>query len=335
MNKAIDDEPIVGINAAPVDAPVLQAFADDVHKGLSASPKALSSRYFYDAEGDKLFQRIMELDEYYLTRTEYGILESNKEKLRRSLYREKKPFHLIEFGAGDGYKTKILLRHFTDHHVTFDYRPIDISANVLHELEASLKDEIPLLETKGMQGEYFEVLERMKKTDTKAKVVLFLGSNIGNFSMPQAVDFLGKLRNNLNPGDKVLIGFDLKKDPHMIRNAYDDPQGITSAFNLNLLRRINRELGGDFQLDAFKHFQSYDPTSGECRSYLISLKDQEVYVDACAKTYRFKKWEPLHVEVSRKFDSETIHSLASKCGFEVEEDFTDSDQLFVDSLWVA
>lgn len=335
MNKTIDDDITVGAHSASAGVSVSQAFAADVDRGLSASPKALSSRYFYDAEGDKLFQQIMKLDEYYLTRTEYWILDANKEKLLKSFYGQQKPFHLIEFGAGDGYKTKILLRHFADAHLAFDYRPIDISENVLEELEISLKEEIPLLVTHGMQGEYFEVLEKMHQTDARRKVVLFLGSNIGNFSMPQAVDFLSKLRSNLNPGDKVLIGFDLKKDPHMIRNAYDDPKGITSAFNLNLLRRINRELGADFQLDAFKHFQSYDPSSGECRSYLISLKSQEVYIDACAKTYRFKKWEPLHVEISRKFDHETIHDLAERCGFEVEEDFTDPDQLFVDSLWVA
>lgn len=335
MQKSIEEDIVVSSGVVRMEKNSGDAFAADVDKGFSSSPKALSSKYFYDAEGDRLFQQIMKLDEYYLTRTEFSILDSNKQNLLKSFYKEEKAFHLMEFGAGDGYKTKILLKHFSGNGIDFDYRPIDISENVLDQLESSLKHEIPSLKVKGMPGEYFEVLEKMHKTDTKRKVILFLGSNIGNFSLSQAVDFLCKLRSSLSPGDKILIGFDLKKDPHMIRNAYDDPQGITSAFNLNLLRRINRELGGDFKVNEFKHFQSYNPTSGECRSYLVSLQNQQVYIDACGKTYSFKKWEPLHVEISRKFDLETVHDLASKCGFVVEKDYMDSGQLFVDSLWIA
>ena len=335
MNRTTEEYHAIGSGDMRTGMAGPDAFATDVDKGLSSSPKTLSSKYFYDAEGDRLFQQIMQLDEYYLTRTEYSILDTYKDRLMNKFSSGANGFHLMEFGAGDGYKTKILLRHFVENGIEFDYRPIDISDNVLLELSNSLEKEIPSIHVQGMQGEYFEALERMKDIDSKQKIVLFLGSNIGNFTLSQAADFLSRLRSNLAAGDKLLIGFDLKKDPHVIRRAYDDPHGVTSAFNLNLLSRINRELEADFDRDAFKHFQSYNPTSGECRSYLISLRDQEVYIPACEKSYFFKQWEAVHVEVSRKFDIDTIHKLACTCGFKVEEDYFDENKFFVDALWIA
>lgn len=313
----------------------MNSFAADVDSGLRSLPKKLSSRYFYDAEGDKLFQQIMQLDEYYLTRTEYAILEKSKELLAGRFQSLGTPFHLIEFGAGDGWKTKVLLRHFVSKGVDFDYRPIDISGNVLEGLAASLSHEIPDLEVHSMEGEYFDVLGQMSRTDSRGKVVLFLGSNVGNFRQPQAVDFLSQLRNALNPGDLALIGFDMKKDPRTIRSAYDDASGVTAAFNLNLLHRINRELGANFNLGDFKHYQSYNPVSGECCSFLISQKEQSVCVEATQTTYHFERWEPIHVEISRKFDQKTINGLAEASGFEVVENLTDHDRYFTDSLWVA
>lgn len=335
MHRNIEEDFAIETGVVRTGMAASDAFAADVDKGLSSSPKTLSSKYFYDAEGDRLFQQIMQLDEYYLTRTEYSILDTHKGSLMNKFSSDTKGFHLMEFGAGDGYKTKILLHHFVENSIEFDYRPIDISDNALVELSDSLEKEIPSIHVEGMQGEYFEALERVKDIDAKRKIVLFLGSNIGNFDLSQATDFLSRLRSSLDSGDKVLIGFDLKKDPHVIRRAYDDPQGVTSAFNLNLLSRINRELKADFDTEAFKHFQSYNPTSGECRSYLISLRDQEVYVHACEKNYFFKTWEAIHVEVSRKFDIETIHELALTCGFEVEEDYFDENRFFVNSLWAV
>ena len=335
MHRTPEEDLVIGSAVVRTGMAAPDAFATDVDKGLSSSPKTLSSKYFYDAEGDRLFQQIMQLEEYYLTRTEYSILDAHKGSLMNKFSSDTNGFHLMEFGAGDGYKTKILLHHFVENSIEFDYRPIDISDNVLIELSNSLEKEIPSIHVEGMQGEYFEALERVKDADSKKKIVLFLGSNIGNFDLSQATDFLSRLRTNLDSGDKVLIGFDLKKDPHVIRQAYDDPHGVTSAFNLNLLNRINRELDANFDRNAFKHFQSYNPTSGECRSYLISLRDQEVYIQACEKNYVFKKWEAIHVEVSRKFDIETIHELALTCGFKVEEDYFDENKFFVNSLWAV
>lgn len=311
------------------------SFAQAIHTGLTSSPKAISSRYFYDAEGDRLFQKIMQLDEYYLTRTELAIFEHHKEALLQHFASDGAPFHLLEFGAGDGLKTKVLLSHFLGRKAGFDYRPIDISGNVLDELEASLLRELPDLQVTCMEGEYFEVLHQMQRTDDLKKVVLFLGSNIGNFKHSQAIEFLRSLRASLHAGDMTLIGFDMKKDPHVIRNAYDDPHGVTRDFNLNLLKRINRELGADFDLDLFKHYQSYDPQSGECRSYLISLEEQTVNIEANEASYDFNKWEPIHVEISRKFDLETISDLAVNSGFAVAENIMDDSGYFTDSLWVA
>jgi L-histidine Nalpha-methyltransferase len=325
MEKELNEEAVL-----PMDA-----FASEIDAGLSASPKAISSRYFYDAEGDRLFQKIMQLDEYYLSRSEYAIFEEHKEVLLQYFADQGTAFHLMEFGAGDGWKTKVLLRHFIEQHAKFDYRPIDISGNVLQELESSLKTELPSLQVEGMEGEYFEVLSRMQKTDGQRKVVLFLGSNIGNFRQKQAIGFLSTLRASLNDGDMVLTGFDMKKDPHVIRNAYDDAQGVTRDFNMNLLRRLNTELGANFDLTKFKHYQSYDPESGECKSYLISTEEQEVAVQASQAAYHFKKWEPIHVEISRKFDFETINELAASSGFGVVKNLQDVNEYFTDSLWVA
>ncbi|MEQ8685645.1 MAG: L-histidine N(alpha)-methyltransferase [Imperialibacter sp.] len=325
MEKELNEEVLL-----PTDT-----FASEIDSGLSGSPKAISSRYFYDAEGDRLFQKIMQLDEYYLSRAEYAIFDQNKELLLQHFADHERAFHMMEFGAGDGWKTKVLLRHFIEQHAKFDYRPIDISGNVLQELESSLQTELPALQVQGMEGEYFQVLNQMQKTDGQRKVVLFLGSNIGNFRQQQAISFLSSLRASLNKSDMVLIGFDMKKDPHVIRNAYDDAQGVTRDFNMNLLRRLNTEMGANFKLAKFKHYQSYDPQSGECKSYLISLTEQEVTVQATEATYYFKKWEPIHVEISRKFDFETINELAASSGFSVVKNLHDTDEYFTDSLWVA
>ncbi|MEQ9377322.1 MAG: L-histidine N(alpha)-methyltransferase [Imperialibacter sp.] len=325
MEKELNEEVVL-----PTDT-----FASEIDAGLSASPKAISSRYFYDAEGDRLFQKIMQLDEYYLSRAEYAIFDQNKELLLQHFADQGRAFHMMEFGAGDGWKTKVLLHHFVQQHADFDYRPIDISGNVLEELESSLTNELPSLQVQGMEGEYFEVLSQMQKTDEQRKVVLFLGSNIGNFRQKQAIGFLSTLRASLTDGDMALIGFDMKKDPHVIRSAYDDAQGVTRDFNMNLLRRLNTELGANFDLARFKHYQSYDPESGECKSYLVSTEEQEVTMQASQAAYHFKKWEPIHVEISRKFDFETINELAASSGFDVVKNLRDKDEYFTDSLWVA
>lgn len=306
-------------------------FALDVHEGLSAYPKFLSSKYFYDETGDRLFQKIMNLDEYYLTNAEYEIFEKHKDTMLDTFQKDVETFNLVEFGAGDGYKTKVLIRYFLEQHVDFTYIPIDISGNVLDVLEKSLKSEFPNLKVRPLESEYFAALSKLENGGTR-NVVLFLGSNIGNFPRTNAVRFLQELGEGLHPKDQLMIGFDLKKDPLTILRAYDDSEGVTKSFNFNLLTRINNELGGDFDLSKFIHFPSYNPETGTTQSFLISTEEQVVTINE--NTYFFHPWESIHTEISQKFSIRDINALASECGFEIKLHCFDSRQFFVDSLWM-
>ena len=309
------------------------AFSQDVLKGLTSYPKYLSSKYFYDAKGDKLFQQIMHLPEYYLTRCEFEILKKYRQELLE-YFSASAPdgFDLIELGAGDGTKTKLLLQHFVEEATVFKYHPVDISQTVLDELTGSLKKEIPMLQVDAIPKEYFEAIKSINNSNgTKKKVVLFLGSNIGNFGGDSVHPFLKQLSDALASGDMVLTGMDLKKDPHIIHQAYDDKEGVTRAFNINLLDRINRELHGDFNKENFMHYAVYDPQTGMAQSYLVSTKDQQVKI--LDKLIQFTAWETIHMEISQKFDMDMIKSMADRAGFKIIGNFFDDQNYFVNSLW--
>lgn len=308
-------------------------FARDVQMGLSRSPKKLSSKYFYDQRGDELFQAIMRMPEYYLTDSEYAIFSGQAADILQTIGCE--PFDLIELGAGDGYKTKLLLSHFLEQEVSFVYRPLDISRNVLDSLEADLRSEWPQLAVQPLNGDYFEMLGQLQGEQGRRKVVLFLGANIGNYTREEARQFLDDLRRQLDPGDLLLIGFDLKKDPDVILQAYNDPAGITAAFNLNLLQRINRELGANFDLEQFRHWETYQPISGAAKSYLVSKKEQSVTIRALQQTFHFAAWEAIDVELSLKYDPTEIATLAEETGFGLQRHFYDERHYFVDSLWLV
>ncbi len=307
----------------------LSAFAEDVLSGLSQSPKKLPSKYFYDARGDKLFQDIMNMPEYYLTNSEYEILNTQKSAILNLIGED--PFDLIELGAGDGTKTKLLLEYFLDRGADFCYSPIDISGNVLKHLKADVEEKWPDLHCEPLQGDYFTVLEDLSHTVHIKKVLLFLGANIGNLTLSRAEDFLRHVGEYMSEGDLLLIGFDLKKDPQIILDAYNDPAGITAAFNLNLLRRINRELKADFQLGQFKHWETYDPVTGATRSFLVSTREQKVHI--LDETIHFDAWEAIDVELSQKYDTHMIEDMASSTGFKVVKHLFDSRRYFVDSIW--
>lgn len=318
--------------ARPLQQVANSQFAKDILAGLTAKPKRLSSKYFYDTAGDKLFQDIMRMPEYYLTDCEYEILETYRAQLLELIGTE--PFNLIELGAGDGLKTKVLLQHFLEAETDFTYLPVDISQNALDKLQQDLHNRWPQLSVQGLQGDYFEVLKALSLKNEVRKVVLFLGSNIGNFEPLQALRFLQELKNSLSTGDLLLIGADLKKDPSVILNAYNDPAGITAAFNLNLLRRINRELHANFDLPQFKHWETYDPQSGATRSYLVSKQAQEVQLKALQETIHFEAWEAISVELSQKYSLSEVEKLAAEAGFQVVQHFFDKQHYFLDSLWV-
>ena len=311
----------------------INTFAEDVREGLLQTPKTLPSKYFYNEQGDKLFQTIMGLGEYYLTRCEFQIFEDQKQEILENFLGQDQQFRLVELGAGDGTKTKVLLDHFLKTGVDFSYAPIDISQNVLDQLGNDLKKSMPALQFEPIQGDYFHALADLNKVHDMKEVVLFLGSNIGNFSIEGGVKFLTQLGSNLSTGDMLLIGFDLMKNPQTILNAYNDKMGVTREFNLNLLKRMNDELGANFDLDKFKHFPTYNPINGETRSHLVSTEAQGVYIEALEESFHFVAWEAVHTEVSQKYSPEMIREFAEKAGFRVVHDFTDECQYFVDSLW--
>lgn len=308
-------------------------FARDVLEGLTSTPKSLSSRYFYDEKGDSIFQQIMAMPSYYLTDCEYEILKTQKENILTLLGGTEAPFQLIELGAGDGTKTKILLDYFLQQKADFEYLPIDISDNALSLLAEDLQTNFPDLKVRPTQGEYFEALHHLTQRSDIKKVILFLGANIGNFNMEQALAFLKKMAQNLQKGDILLIGFDLKKKPATIIEAYSDKEGITRSFNFNLLERINRELGGNFNCEHFEHYPLYNPETGEMKSYLISTREQDVHIEALERNFHFAEWETIHVEVSQKFSLDQIRSMAEKSGFRVVKNLFDSKRYFVDSVW--
>jgi len=308
------------------------AFATDVNYGLSQDQKSLPSRYFYDGKGSRLFQKIMDLPEYYLTRSEYEVLTENKETIIEEFAGEGF-FHLIDLGAGDALKTKILLQQLADRHSAFNYIPVDISVDAMQQLSNSLHTGMPEISVQAIVGEYFQALEWLQANKTGRKVVLFLGSNIGNFKADESRDFLCSVRAYLQPGDKLLMGIDLHKDPDIILRAYDDAAGVTAAFNLNLLRRINRELGGNFDLEQFRHYPLYNPQDGVMRSYLVSKKEQEVYIRDLRKSFHFAAWEAIHTENSHKYTLPQVKELGMACGFTLQSVFQDNNHRFADVLF--
>ena len=308
-----------------------EEFAKDIKEGLSQHPKRMYSKYFYDEKGDKLFQEIMKMEEYYLTRSEYEIFSMKKKQIFDAINLDNKALQLVEFGAGDGLKTKVLLDYLVNEKVDFEYLPIDISESVLKQLSSDLSKRWPEMNVKPIQKTYFKALEGL--SSKKRKLVLFLGSNIGNFNQKEAKKFLSEINNHLNTGDYLLIGADLKKDPNVILDAYNDHKGITRSFNLNLLERINREFDGNFEIDQFKHYPTYDPISGETKSFLVSMKDQAVQLKKLSTSFEFKYAEPVFLEISKKYSLEELEEMAKESNFSLVEHFHDCKHYFVNTLW--
>jgi len=310
-----------------------EQFIKDVKTGLSGSPKSLSSKYLYDRKGDMLFKQIMALDEYYLTDCEYEIFSDYKKQLLSHFSGSCEQFHLMEFGAGDAYKTRVLIKYFIDEKAVFEYNPIDISENAILSLVQDLNGEFPELRIMPINLEYFNAVKEISRKDTCKKVILFLGSNIGNFQMEEAHQFFASLGSILQTGDQLLTGFDLRKDPGTILAAYNDPKGITAEFNLNLLQRINRELNADFKPECFYHYPLYDPETGAARSYLVSVKKQEVNIGTIPLHVSFEKGEPIYMEISQKYTLDDIREFAENSGFILTDNYLDGRKYFVISLW--
>lgn len=323
----------MSIEISPVLEKNEQAIVEDVVKGLSSSPKFLPSKYFYNEAGDRIFQKIIALEEYYLTRAEFEILDSYKSEICREFASGEEGIDIIELGAGDGVKTRLLLEELVKQCVDFSYYPVDISANALEVVSANLKLFLPSVSVIPVQDEYFSALEFIGRINSRKKIILFLGANIGNLNEKEVTAFLQNLHQNLQKEDLLFIGIDLKKNPKTILSAYNDKSGVTAAFNFNLLKRINKELQANFNLKAFTHYPTYDPISGEAKSFLISRERQTIYIRAADFTFNLEPWEPIQTELSKRYAPEEIVQLSLNNHFQVVESFYDRNRYFLNTIW--
>ena len=300
-------------------------FAEQVARGLDTHPRSLPCRFFYDREGSALFEEICDLPEYYVTRTEREILSAQSSSITAAL---PSPANLAELGSGSSRKTRLLIESFLDRQPRLLYMPVDISPDILRESAETLLDAYPGLEVRGFAAEYQDGLREIGAESDLPKLVAWLGSNVGNFERDAAAGFLGAVRRSLQEPDRLLLGVDLRKDRAVLERAYDDAQGVTARFNKNLLARINRELGGRFDLDAFAHRARYQKTAGRVEMALVSLRDQEVEIQALSMVLKFAEGEAIHTENSIKYSEEEIQQLASRSGFRIEARWLDARNWF-------
>lgn len=303
-------------------------FEEDVYAGLSSRPKRLASMYFYDEIGSDLFRSIMELPEYYVTRVEREILLQNAGAIVEPLLGTR--CDVIDLGAGDGLKTRILLERLRGEGAR--YVPIDISERALVDAWEACRERLPWLSVQPVRAEYFAGIAHIAELEPERKrLLLLLGSNIGNLDQTAAHEFFRSLRAALRPGDLVLVGFDLVKDLDVLQRAYDDSAGVTAQFNLNLLRRINRELGGHFHLADFRHHATFSHARQAMESHIVSKRRQTVRVGRHA--FEFAAWEPIHTEISCKYREADVRAYARAAGFDEVGHFSDERNYFIDALW--
>jgi len=303
----------------------IPSFAEDVRCGLEAEPKCLPSKYFYDQIGSALFDTITLLPEYYLTRAETAILREWGWEIVRAL---DGPIEFLELGSGSAIKTRILIEEALRAQGSLRYNAIDISAETLRASASALVAAYPKLSVTAYAGDYFAILGRSALRRTHRVLAMFMGSNIGNYAPGQARRLLGGIASSLKPRDGLLLGVDLKKDPRVLQAAYDDAIGVTAAFNKNLLARINRELGGTFDLAGFAHIARYEPEQSRVASYLESLQAQSVCIETLDLTVAFARNERMHTESSYKFSVDDIMRLAEATGFTLSRSWSDKDQRF-------
>jgi dimethylhistidine N-methyltransferase len=314
---------------APLQA---ASFADDVRSGLSAAQKRLSPKYFYDELGSALFEAICELPEYYLTRAESEILDQYAGEMLAAL---DGPVELVELGSGSGRKTRMLIEAALRRQEYLDYHPVDISPSALIAASTALVGAFEALRVSAYASDYFDVLAARRVRTERRTLTLFLGSNIGNYEPVQAVALLSAVARAFSRGDALLLGTDLKKDAATLEAAYNDATGVTAAFDKNLLGRINRELGGNFDVRAFEHEAQYDGERGVVESFLVAQRAQTVTIEALSLTVEFDHGERIHTESSYKFSANDVAQIAALSGFDVVRRWTDAQGRFAVSLLVA
>lgn len=306
------------------------SFADDVLAGLCATPKSLPSKYFYDELGSALFDAITVLPEYYLTRAETEILRECGWEIVRALGT---PVQFIELGSGSAVKTRLLIEEALRVQRTLRYCPIDISGEALRASAQALVASYPALSVSAYEGDYFSVLGTPQLRRSGKVLAMFMGSNIGNYEPAAASELLCTIATSLKPGDGLLLGADLKKDPKVLQLAYDDPAGVTAAFNKNVLARINRELGGTFDLHAFEHVAVYEEANGCVASYLQAQRAHEVRIESLDLTVPFAAGEKIHTESSYKYSPDDLKALGKSAGLQLTRTWTDAQNRFSVNLY--
>jgi dimethylhistidine N-methyltransferase len=310
----------------------LAGLADDVRKGLAVQPKRFLPKYFYDELGSQLFEAICLLPEYYLTRAENEILQRYADEIIAAV---DGPKTLVEMGSGSASKTRLIIEALLRRQPDLLFMPVDISATALESSSRILLQSYPRLRIEAYAADYFAGLAELGKKPRRRTLALFLGSNISNFDPEEALRFLRALRSVLQKDDALLLGADLKKNPAVLEAAYNDALGVTSAFNLNVLARINRELGGNFDLRAFRHQAFYNEAAGRVEIYIESLLDQRVRIEQLDFEVQFAAGELIHTENSYKYDTAGIAKLGGQTGFTLARTWLDSQERFSSNLLLA
>jgi L-histidine N-alpha-methyltransferase len=312
-------------------------FAADVERGLAAQSKYVSPKYLYDEVGSQLFEQICLQPEYYLTRTEASILNKHAPVISKLLGSN---IEIIELGSGSSSKTAILLSYLSLQKKRIYYFPIDISSSILMESTRRLKSQFPNISIIGIRSDYDLGIDKAAAAAAGCmsaernqeipdmKLLLFLGSSIGNFELIEARSLLGSVRKKLHTNDLLLVGFDLQKDESVLNAAYNDKAGITAKFNLNLLARINKELDGNLELGKFEHHAFYSREQQRMEMHLVSKTNQQLYIGALGKTFSIRKGESIHTENSYKYTLNQIAALAEDCSFTLEKNFMDKNRWF-------
>lgn len=330
--KFAEDDPLRRFQLVEISRVDLRnRFIQSVRKGLSGRPRSLPSFLFYDERGSKLFEAICELPEYYPFRTERKILQTYANEIISEIPRTRT---VIELGSGNASKTRFILQALTQQHERIHYLPLDIDPSAIKSSAPSLLKLFPEITLTGLVGEYHDCFQAIDHWSHPPRLVLWLGSNIGNLEPDDAIQFLQHLRRVLGPEDTLLIGFDRDKDPSIILPAYNDAQGITEQFNKNILYRINQELGGNFVISQFKHLAVYNHKLHRIEMYLESIADQTVHIKDLDMTLEFLKGERIHTENSYKFTDEMINEIITRAGWSIHKQWTDPDNWFLDCLCI-
>ena len=316
------------LNQKPAPAP-LPSIAEDVLEGFSRTPKSLPPKLLYDAAGSALFEQITCLPEYYPTRTEAGILTVHAEEICSHLRRN---VSVSELGAGTATKTRILLRSLVQRQFGVNYFPLDVSDAALQLAKDEVEGELRAVKVHPQLGDFDNLA--FLEYQTPPRLVLYIGSSIGNLENDEAIALLQNIAQNLSTGDKLLLGADLVKDAEVMRAAYDDGKGVTALFNKNLLARINRELGGHFDPESFCHVSFWNEAESRIELHLESAYQQAIRIDTLDMTFHFDRGERIHTENSYKYTVEHLENLLRSGGFQVEHTWTDPDSWFAVSLGV-